>query len=496
VSSHSLLWLPQAPDYRETVRRNSYLADFVLASREAKLPYVRLQLEAVGALDARTETELGLPGRQRGWLGVGGEEIWRAIPALAREVARWVLLDGVAVVGNRDVAGHKTPGALPVGGIDPSEFGNCLVRQDPLGFWTLLSDDGLKLRLSFSEAAPPRVRPFRTTWPERVELTITDRCEVGCKLCYRDSRSDGAHARFEDVDRRLDELAEARVMEVVLGGGEPTGHPQFSRIVKKIQRQGMRAAFTTRRPDWFKRAEGKPRDWAKVRWAFSIDRAHDVERVLDVSNAPTRPAIHVVLGTEVACANDLLDVAHRCQRSKLQLVLLGFKRTGRGGAAEPQDDAHWLETCASARLDRVCIDSALARKYEFELERRGMPDWLRDVDDCRYSMHVDAVHGTCGPSSYCPPEEMFEIPDVEDPIKVAFDRIGERQGPARLRRELELEQVRAKALGDEARQVLLDAAMEGRCEKCGASEAEPVGGERGRPSLLCARCRLALKKLP
>lgn len=486
-SSHSLIYLPGAQDDLRGVQDGAYGWDFVAASREAKLPYIRWELEAAGGLDEAIAAELGLPAKG----AAGGDYYhWWAPPDLARDIARWALMDGVVALGGPENAEHHELSGPKA--IDPSGFGDqgWRVRKDPLGFWTLLSGWGTKLRLSFSRADHPQVRPFRSTWPELVDLKITDRCSAGCAFCYQNSRPDGAHSRFEDVVALLDALKRVHVMEVVLGGGEPTEHPQFSRIVREIQLREMRAAFTTRRLDWHERVKKTDAHWPEVHWAYSLHGVDDLDAVARMrkrSRAPM-PSIHVVMGTELSRREPLLEIARRCAENWLQLVLLGFKATGRAVGATPLDDSHWLATCAASGIRQVAIDAVLAAKYDLELQRRGIPAWLVEVEDGRYAMHVDAVRGLCGPSSYCSRDERFAIPSGGDPIKAAFDRINDLLGPTRMHRALELEQDRSLSAGDEQELVLLDAAMEGRCEVCGARDARPRGGIRDRPKVLCERC--------
>lgn len=481
-SSHSLLYLPGTPDDLSGVHDGIYDWNFVLATREAKLPYIRFELEAAEACDGDVVARLGLPAKG----AEGGDYYgWSAPPELAREIARWALMDGVVVLGGPENAEHHALSTARA--IDPAYAAGWQVRRDPLGFWTVLDGSSVKLRLSFAEAGHPQVLPFRSTWPEMVDLKITDRCAAGCAACYEDSRPDGEHARLEAVLDRLYELKKAHVLEVVLGGGEPTEHPQFSRIVGEVQRRDMRVGFTTRKADWLDRADKSQANFSEVNWAYSVESVEDVDRLL-AHKPRIYPAIHVVMGTEAARPESLAKIAERCRKGYLRLVLLGFKARGRGEKVEPLDDAHWLDVCEASGLRQVVVDAVLARRHDLMLRRRGVPDWLVELDDGRYSMHVDAVHGTCGPSSYCAPEETFAIPKGDDPIKEAFDRINERLGPPRLRRALELEQDAALLAKDERRLVMLDAAMEGRCERCGAPGAEPVGGERGSPRLLCRPC--------
>ncbi len=481
-SSHSLIFLPGTPDALPAVA-GEYEWDFALASREAKLPYLSLQLDSAEAWDEQVAAALGLS-KAQGSLGSYG---WSGPAALLQDVARWALGDGVVALGGPDYGEHHRLSGPQA--IDPNEFGYCKVRRDPLGFWTVVGGWGGKVRLSFSETDHPQVQPFRSTWPELVDLKITDRCEAGCAFCYQDSRPDGAHAKLEDTLAILDALQEAQVLEVVLGGGEPTLHPEFARLLAEAQRRSMRVAFTTRRLDWHQGLDLSKVDRQQLHWAYSLQHLDELEAFGDHPHRSWPQTLHVVMGTELSAFEPLAEIAEWTARHSAQLVLLGFKSTGRAASLTPLDDSHWLETCELAGAKRVALDATLAAKYDAELALRGVPPWLYEVEDGRFSMHVDAVRGLCAPSSFCEPAERFALPSGPEAIRKAFDRINERLGPARFQRHLELEQAQARAAEDQRRLVLLDAAMEGRCERCGEARAERLGGVRGRPLLLCPKCR-------
>jgi hypothetical protein len=491
-SSHSLIFLPGLEDDLSGVEDDGRYGrtNFTLASREAKLPYLRLQVpeSVVGELD------LGAPVDG----SIDHQSYWSGPDELLAEVARWALNEGVVILGGDDSAPH--PDGDYQREIDPSMFGHEKVRKDPLGFWTVFDTwNGRKARLTFERAADPHITPFRSTWPELVDLKITDRCAQGCSYCYQDSRPDGAHGRLEDLFPIIARLAEAQVFEVVLGGGAPAEHPDFARIVAAIQQAKMRAAFTSRTLDFLDRLPGSPGvKWTEVAWALSVNDAQEVrrahERIYDRGsharqNSVWLPAIHVVMGTPAARPESLKAIAQACQELHLRLVLLGYKSTGRGARVAPEPDAHWVETCRGAGTRTIAIDTALAARYDLELHRAGVPEWLYDLEDGRFSMYVDAVRGLCGPSSYCEAEELFPLAfEEEGCIEGAFKRIDEQRAPVRLQHSLALEQLAAQRANDATRLVLLDAAMEGRCEKCGALRARRVESGTDRPRSLCPAC--------
>ncbi|PKO24188.1 MAG: hypothetical protein CVU38_00085 [Chloroflexi bacterium HGW-Chloroflexi-1] len=91
------------------------------------------------------------------------------------------------------------------------------------------------------------------TWPsDRLRLAsveITRRCNNACPYCDQPkAEQDMPVAQFAAL---LNELADAGVEAVALGGGEPTLHPALPALLKAARERGLRAGLTTnaRAPD-------------------------------------------------------------------------------------------------------------------------------------------------------------------------------------------------------------------------------------------------------
>ena len=65
--------------------------------------------------------------------------------------------------------------------------------------------------------------------PTRVELELTEQCNLKCKFCYN-SQNPLISDKIFDVIERLHEMG---VLEIILTGGEPISHPLFLDILDK-----------------------------------------------------------------------------------------------------------------------------------------------------------------------------------------------------------------------------------------------------------------------
>jgi len=70
------------------------------------------------------------------------------------------------------------------------------------------------------------------TNPTRVELELTERCNLSCKFCYNSQKSIDSSI----IDVILQRLEAEYVPEIVLTGGEPVLHPQFDNILRSCSK--------------------------------------------------------------------------------------------------------------------------------------------------------------------------------------------------------------------------------------------------------------------
>jgi hypothetical protein len=112
--------------------------------------------------------------------------------------------------------------------------------------------------------------------------------------------------------------------------------------------------------------------------------------------------------------------------ARAPLLLLGFKETGRGagyGKSRPSDAAvkRLLNRAKEAaegqdndsyRRFHLSVDTAFLDLYGHILDELGVPHSLRTSPEGKFSMYVDAVENTCGPSSYCDPSLMTPVGDI------------------------------------------------------------------------------------
>lgn len=82
--------------------------------------------------------------------------------------------------------------------------------------------------------------------PELIDIAITNFCDRGCAICYRDSNRRGSHMSLDDYCDVLRQAQSMHVFQVALGGGNPNQHPDFPEILRQTRKEfGIVPNYTT-----------------------------------------------------------------------------------------------------------------------------------------------------------------------------------------------------------------------------------------------------------
>jgi hypothetical protein len=359
------------------------------------------------------------------WLEVDHESVWD-IPhgyntdkpdrEFVRDLQAFLLRKDVVVLGGNDnddahpdaEAGDKV--RMPFS-TDLNESAVC--RKDKkYGYWSIFNKhNGTKIRFCFQHG-PKKMAPAKAYAPELVDLKITDRCNCGCNFCYQESTPDGKHADMKMLSRAINAMAQHKVFEVAIGGGDPTTHPHFHELLEKCAKNGITPNFSTRDHEWLDNPVNRD-VFQKCGGAIAIS-AGDPFTVRRVGAQKLlyrldrgRAAIHYVMGTR--SLSTLEDMLRACHEVHLPIVLLGYKKIGTKAA---KFAAGWgmnkidgwedilIKLREEGKCPRVSVDTALLEAQPQAFQKMGIPDILMMPQEGTFSMYVDAVEGKAGPSSY------------------------------------------------------------------------------------------------
>lgn len=477
-SSHSIVACrtPERLPAGAGVKEFSYgWEEFVLRAPEQKAAYL---LTSMGNNSALTEAIIeagrahGFDGEAllaRYWAasdgdswdyGIDHESVGTAALPRGVSMREWVSIlmdERVVILGGNDnvdillperIVNEGTVALMPLSGWDLTvkRDGEAIVFHD--------AETGMKFR--WSEGAYDKA-----TRPELVDVKITDRCAHGCAFCYQGSTPEGQDAPLHRVKAVIDALAETGVFEVAIGGGEPTEHPNFAEILLYAAAKGVTPNFTTFSDKWasdeaiVEAVKHVSRRRGGIGIGVSVLSEKDIAKLKGV-RAAVGDRAQVIGQTVVGVAP--VAVTSRLVRAIAEsgnsVLLLGYKSTGRG-----EDFSARLPSLESVRdmidafrteefLDcwqeetplwsTLSVDTAFLDQYGKALDELGVEMVLRTSPEGAFSMYIDAVSMTAGPSSWHP-EQLRPVADAAealamfstlDPVPVRGDAAEPAAGPS------------------------------------------------------------------
>lgn len=482
-SSHSIVILPsdRVGYFLEEPNddMNFGWSDFILTTQESKLEYLAAQLfttlhNEVDDEFARAKLVYDLTGVDLSEFlytpnygdrkptidaGIDHQSVWNLygfnfkdpdVRAFIGDLKEYISKDELVILGGND--NSSTDPELPEGAEKPELFTGVLegsylntdrvLRKDG-DYYTIFSkNSGTKVRVSLKEGVPPYTK---ASTPELVDLKITQFCPFGCEFCYQSSTKEGVHAPLENIKEYVDRLSELKVMEIAIGGGEPTMHPDFIEIIKYIHEKGMIANFTTYSLAWLKKDKivkavrkyvsaigvsvHSISDIEKVEKIHLVINENDTFSIYRSSEDDVRVMAQHVFGS--IDPGETSQLLMRVWEKNIPMLLLGYKSVGFGVNVEPYNMESVIGLIKLAaggksyygpKLEFLAVDTAFVDKFSKVLESIGVSSKLMSSPEGKFSMYIDAVESTMAPSSYCEADDFSKLPSTSEEIKELFSK--------------------------------------------------------------------------
>ena len=100
------------------------------------------------------------------------------------------------------------------------------------------------IRIALDSNKPISELPYPEFW----DVKVTSKCKGNCSYCYQSSvcnveNQKGIVEKFENFFSKFDE--NQKPFQIAFGGGEPTLHPDFSKLMKSCNNLGITPNYTT-----------------------------------------------------------------------------------------------------------------------------------------------------------------------------------------------------------------------------------------------------------
>ena len=187
-------------------------------------------------------------------------------------------------------------------------------------------DDGTKIRENDLDF-------FDASFPESMDLKITNRCNMGCPMCHEDSKCDGLHGDIMS-ESFIDKLHP--YTELAIGGGNVLEHPDFYDFLAKCKSLNLICSTTINQKHFMENLDfiRKLRD-EKLIYGLGISLSNPwqdgfINAVKEFPNA----VIHVING--IVTMQQLEELRYH----GLKILILGYKEFRRGEKLYEDSNAH------------------------------------------------------------------------------------------------------------------------------------------------------------
>lgn len=261
---------------------------------------------------------------------------------------------------------------------------NLLGEYQNGNYITKIYDDGTKIReneLDFFEAS----------FPENMDVKITNYCDMNCPMCHEDSSIKGKHGDILQADF-IDTLVP--YTEMAIGGGNPISHPDIIPFLKKLKEKRIIANITVNQKhfmDKFFDIQDLSDRGLVYGIGVSLTDAHQKHFISSLQNIPNT-VLHVING--IVSEDDLTVLSGH----SLKMLILGYKQFRRGidyYSDQVQRNMNWLHDNIQNYLDKFKVVSFDNLAIEqLELQRHLSENVWNEFymgDDGKFTMYVDLV---------------------------------------------------------------------------------------------------------
>jgi len=171
---------------------------------------------------------------------------------------------------------------------------------------------------------------FVADFPESMDVTITNRCNAGCEMCYAGCTIHGRNADIMNA-KWINHLHP--FTEMAIGGGNVFEHPDLFPFLKKLKDKRVLANITVNQKHFLEHFD-------KIQYLANEELVRGVgvsvfdptEELLEKMAQLPHAVAHCILGVVS------LETFEKMADRNMRLLLLGYKTTGRGKAYERMHD--------------------------------------------------------------------------------------------------------------------------------------------------------------
>lgn len=269
-------------------------------------------------------------------------------------------------------------------------------------------------------------KTFRSSFPDSIDLKITNKCNFNCPYCHESSTSLG---KTMDYDRTISVLSKLPFVgiELAIGGGDVLECWDETYKLLNWCKDKFLTRITLNCKDFFyENNKDKIKKLMQLVGAIGISINGDMsmdalKQLQDDARFYCRVVYHVIVG--VNPIQQILDLIYsKDMYNSFDILVLGYKNWGRGKTYTP-DFTDWSEEFKKFLFNCRISPREIATHVGFDnlaIEQLGIKDSMLKSewksmymgDEFTHSMYIDAVSETYGPTSRDPFRVSWKDMDV------------------------------------------------------------------------------------
>lgn len=279
------------------------------------------------------------------------------------------------------------------------------------------------------------------TYPELIDLKITNKCNNGCKFCYMDSTMKGQHADILKLKSIISQVSSNKYqwnkpfVEFSIGGGNVLLYPHLVELFEymKENRHIINTTINARDIETLLGDEKLFNAFNKYVGGLGIsvtsledikylDLLNEMKNGYKVRKIKCDIVVHLI--PELLSVDETLAIMAELRKKEFySFLFLGYKTNGRGATQKytelKRNDLFKL----FAYHYCIGIDTTFANRYKTWLDNNYETKTTVTLNEGEYSMYIDAVTGTAYKSSY----------QLDTPYVINVGGIGVREAFKRIR---------------------------------------------------------------
>lgn len=269
--------------------------------------------------------------------------------------------------------------------------------------------DGTKIRENDLDNLTP-------SFPENIDLKITNYCDAGCLYCHEDSTKQGLHGNLNvDFIETLQPFT-----ELAIGGGNPLDHPDLISFLEKLKHRNIIANLTINQIHFQRNQDLVEEIVARgLAYGIGVSMIKPTDSFISQVKKYKNAIVHTINGVTP------LGYYEQIGGNQIKILVLGYKHLRRGvdfysNSVKKNMDELDSNIERLATLFPVISFDNLALE-QLSMKKKISPKYWEEFymgDDGKYTMYVDLVEQEFSKSSTC-----MERYPIESNIDAMFNKV-------------------------------------------------------------------------